>query len=111
VLGVEPSPNISGIEDWRQLAKHREEGQVELDVNRSFVYYPTGAYKTVANTSNILWTPVTDKFHRDGQMSLISGSMLASRSCPMSLQKSYVATRCSAISRATTTSCRCCSSS
>jgi hypothetical protein len=43
VLGVEPSPNISGIEDWRQLAKHREEGQVELDVNRSFVYYPTGA--------------------------------------------------------------------
>jgi hypothetical protein len=43
VLGVEPNPNISGIEDWRQLPKHREEGQVELDVNRSFVYYPTGA--------------------------------------------------------------------
>jgi hypothetical protein len=73
VLGVEPSPNISGIEDWRQLAKHQEEGQVELDVNRSFVYYPTGAYKTVANTYNILWTPVTDKFNRAGQMSLISG--------------------------------------
>jgi hypothetical protein len=41
VLGVEPSPNISGI-DWKELPEHREEGQVELDVNRSFVYYPTG---------------------------------------------------------------------
>ena len=42
VLGVEPSPNISGITDWKELPEHREEGQVELDVNRSFVYYPTG---------------------------------------------------------------------
>ena len=42
VLGVEPSPNISGIADWKELPEHREEGQVELDVNRSFVYYPTG---------------------------------------------------------------------
>ena len=41
VLGVEPSPNISGT-DWKQLPEHREEGQVELDVNRSFVYYPKG---------------------------------------------------------------------
>ena len=41
VLGVEPNPNISGV-DWRELPEHREEGQVELDVNRSFVYYPTG---------------------------------------------------------------------
>jgi len=43
VLGVTPNPNISGI-DWKDLPEHREEGQVELDVNRSFVYYPTGAY-------------------------------------------------------------------
>ena len=42
MLGVEPSPNISGIADWKELPEHREEGQVELDVNRSFVYYPTG---------------------------------------------------------------------
>jgi hypothetical protein len=41
VLGVEPDPNISGT-DWKELPEHREEGQVELDVNRSFVYYPTG---------------------------------------------------------------------
>lgn len=25
---------------WRDLPTHRDEGQVELDVNRSFVYYP-----------------------------------------------------------------------
>jgi TBC1 domain family member 20 len=44
LLGVEqPSPNISGA-DWKELPEHREEGQVELDVNRSFIYYPTGAY-------------------------------------------------------------------
>jgi uncharacterized protein (DUF1684 family) len=43
VLGVEPEPNISD-NDWKELPEHREEGQVELDVNRSFVYYPKGAY-------------------------------------------------------------------
>ncbi|KAL9119387.1 MAG: hypothetical protein Q9187_004064, partial [Circinaria calcarea] len=29
-----PSP------DWRYLPRHRDEDQVKLDVNRSFVYYP-----------------------------------------------------------------------
>ena len=27
---------------WRSLARHRDEDQVKLDVNRSFIYYPTG---------------------------------------------------------------------
>ena len=27
--------------DWKQLPKHRDEDQVALDVNRSFIYYPT----------------------------------------------------------------------
>lgn len=26
--------------DWKKLYPHRDEGQVELDVNRSFIYYP-----------------------------------------------------------------------
>jgi hypothetical protein len=39
--GDDARPSSSGI-NWRELPKHREEGQVELDVNRSFVYYPTG---------------------------------------------------------------------
>lgn len=25
---------------WRDLPRHRDEDQVQLDVNRSFVYYP-----------------------------------------------------------------------
>lgn len=29
--------------NWTDLPAHRDEGQVELDVNRSFVYYPLGA--------------------------------------------------------------------
>lgn len=28
---------------WRELPEHRDEGQVRLDVDRSFVYYPDSA--------------------------------------------------------------------
>jgi hypothetical protein len=28
---------------WRTLPKHRDEDQVRLDVDRSFIYYPNGA--------------------------------------------------------------------
>jgi hypothetical protein len=28
--------------DWRALPKHNDEDQVKLDVNRSFIYYPSG---------------------------------------------------------------------
>lgn len=34
--------HTSSADDWKELAKHRDEEQVELDVNRSFVYYPNG---------------------------------------------------------------------
>ena len=27
-------------QSWRDLPPHRDENQVELDVNRSFIYYP-----------------------------------------------------------------------
>jgi hypothetical protein len=26
---------------WKELPRHRDEDQVQLDVNRSFVYYPS----------------------------------------------------------------------
>ncbi|RBR22796.1 uncharacterized protein FIESC28_04359 [Fusarium coffeatum] len=32
------SQDASG--DWKQLPRHRDEDQVQLDVNRSFIYYP-----------------------------------------------------------------------
>lgn len=30
------------VADWKALPPHRDEEQVKLDVNRSFVYYPSG---------------------------------------------------------------------
>lgn len=32
--------------DWRELPRHREENQVQLDVNRSFIFYPNGTQVT-----------------------------------------------------------------
>lgn len=34
--------------DWEKLERHRDEDQVQLDVNRSFIYYPNGMYPTFA---------------------------------------------------------------
>ena len=36
------SEAITSQSSWRDLPVHRDEGQVELDVNRSFIYYPKG---------------------------------------------------------------------
>ncbi|KAF3904741.1 hypothetical protein ABW20_dc0101446 [Dactylellina cionopaga] len=35
-------PDYLGLTPYTDLPPHRDEYQVELDVNRSFVYYPTG---------------------------------------------------------------------
>lgn len=35
-------PEDSGRIDWKELPKHEDEDQVQLDVDRSFIYYPTG---------------------------------------------------------------------
>ncbi|KAH9815524.1 rab-GTPase-TBC domain-containing protein [Melampsora americana] len=40
ILGVDPNEAIIREDDWENLAAHRDEGQVRLDVNRSFVHYP-----------------------------------------------------------------------
>lgn len=34
-------------EDWREMSRHRDEDQVKLDVNRSFIYYPESLYAIV----------------------------------------------------------------
>jgi TBC1 domain family member 20 len=49
---LSPGPvllHCSGISDgtstaWKQLSAHRDEEQVEKDVNRAFVYYPSSQY-------------------------------------------------------------------
>ncbi|KAJ3476905.1 hypothetical protein NLG97_g8986 [Lecanicillium saksenae] len=41
----EPLPASEGdAGGWKELPRHRDEDQVQLDVNRSFVYYPHGNY-------------------------------------------------------------------
>ncbi len=42
LLGYEDqlSTKLQGSQCWRDLPPHRDENQVELDVNRSFIYYP-----------------------------------------------------------------------
>ena len=35
-------PEVSEKHDWKVLPKHVDEDQVQLDVDRSFIYYPTG---------------------------------------------------------------------
>lgn len=32
----------TGNDRWKSLPKHRDEDQVRLDVDRSFIYYPNG---------------------------------------------------------------------
>lgn len=39
LLGCEDAEEHE-IVDWTTLKQHRDEEQVQLDVNRSFVYYP-----------------------------------------------------------------------
>ncbi|KAH7137123.1 rab-GTPase-TBC domain-containing protein [Dactylonectria estremocensis] len=35
--------------DWRDLPRHRDEDQVQLDVNRSFIYYPSNLSESELN--------------------------------------------------------------
>ncbi len=40
-------------EDWRNLPRHRDEDQVKLDVDRSFVYYPNGMQPPSPEKKNV----------------------------------------------------------
>jgi len=40
LLGSSVTPS-KAMRDWDQLPKHKDEDQVRLDVNRSFIYYPS----------------------------------------------------------------------
>jgi TBC1 domain family member 20 len=39
---VEGKTEVDLPGSWKQLPPHRDEEQVQLDVNRAFVYYPHG---------------------------------------------------------------------
>lgn len=40
LLGSHSSDKQFDNVDWHDLPRHKDEDQVQLDVNRSFVYYP-----------------------------------------------------------------------
>lgn len=50
LIGSEPQSeersetNPSASASWKELPRHRDEDQVQLDVNRAFVYYPNGEF-------------------------------------------------------------------
>jgi TBC1 domain family member 20 len=51
LIGSEAGPEKSETNQsalWTDLPPHRDEDQVQLDVNRAFVYYPNGEFKTTA---------------------------------------------------------------
>lgn len=37
-----PAEQKQSNQDWRNLTRHADEDQVQLDVDRAFVYYPKG---------------------------------------------------------------------
>lgn len=39
-----PAPDEDAAQSWRTLPKHRDEEQVQLDVDRAFVYYPNSRF-------------------------------------------------------------------
>lgn len=41
-----------GSDSWRGLARHKDEDQVKLDVDRSFVYYPSSTYSSACYDAN-----------------------------------------------------------
>ena len=40
LLGYDAPKSAISPRSWRELPRHRDEDQVKLDVNRSFIYYP-----------------------------------------------------------------------
>lgn len=49
LLGSPPGDDDDGDSSettaWRGLPRHKDEDQVQLDVNRAFIYYPNGGEK------------------------------------------------------------------
>lgn len=43
---IDEKGDVAGLDDWRTLPVHRDEDQVKLDVDRSFIYYPHGMSRT-----------------------------------------------------------------
>lgn len=50
LASADPGPLLLGVDDTVPIASstsHQDEEQVHMDVNRAFVYYPTGSWPPV----------------------------------------------------------------
>ena len=83
---------------WQDLPAHREEGQVGLDVNRAFVYYP----KHSTSKAGISSGPHRAHYKQTQRRSSTAGNM----SSPMSSSRCYVDILTCPTSRAITISSR-----
>ncbi|KAK4193919.1 rab-GTPase-TBC domain-containing protein [Podospora australis] len=46
LLGLDPNHPPASDQSWQSLPRHKDEDQVQLDVNRAFVYYPNHQTET-----------------------------------------------------------------
>ena len=51
--GKDKDPAPAGQDDWRNLPEHKSEQQVQMDVDRSFVYYPDGSASPIQALARI----------------------------------------------------------
>lgn len=83
LLGCEGALTTRSI-SWRDLPRHRDENQVELDVNRSFIYYPKGMRqlpRDFRKSSNLVLDESDEKLDdRKRQLSDVIVQVL--RQCP-----------------------------
>lgn len=83
--------------DWRDLPRHRDEDQVKLDVNRSFIYYPTSKCNGSLLRSRRLTIP---------QIRRRYNSTVEKSSSLISLRRFFGVIQCFAISKVIMTLCK-----
>lgn len=49
-----PASSEPHVGSWKELPRHRDEDQVQLDVNRAFIYYPDRMHSRVSPPRSLL---------------------------------------------------------
>ena len=81
----------TAAQSWRDLPKHKDEDQVKLDVNRSFIYYPSSR----SDSLSVSMAQLADGMQTNQRSSLTVGKM----SYPMSSPRYYADILCYATFR------------
>ncbi|KAK4166008.1 GTPase-activating protein gyp10 [Cladorrhinum sp. PSN259] len=75
LLGLSPEKTENDSEDsWKSLPRHKDEDQVQLDVNRAFVYYPNHDNEALLNLQKTqLSTLILSTLRHHSQLSYFQG--------------------------------------